>query len=188
MISISLGSDLRRHRLNHDEPSQLFANGQSRIADLTNQIGVAGEQPDDSILAKADFAEAILHFGPGAQLANAHLDASFDEAQRTDFATRFVAAYNIGGQLRFHLTGISVAPMGDRHYTEIVIPTPFIAQGGGSTHPLETALFLLSNRVEDQDIQGASVRAAGDQVFLLHEYPRLQSDKTVFGKDHLSVT
>jgi hypothetical protein len=43
----------------------LFADGQARIADLTDETGVAGEQLDNLVFAQAEFPQAILNLRRG---------------------------------------------------------------------------------------------------------------------------
>ncbi len=71
-----------------DELGQLLADGQAGVANLANEIGLAGEQVDDLFFAKADLAQSILDLGRGAQLLDAHGHAGSDAAQRTNFTTR----------------------------------------------------------------------------------------------------
>ena len=68
----------RLHRFDQDKLSELFADCQPRITDLTNEIGLAGEQFDDVVLAKTELAQAILNFRGRAQLFDADGDASLD--------------------------------------------------------------------------------------------------------------
>ncbi len=46
-----------KHWLNQNNPRQLFADGQPRVAYLANEIVPAGKQPDDLIFAETEFAQ-----------------------------------------------------------------------------------------------------------------------------------
>jgi hypothetical protein len=66
MFCLAAGSRPLQHRFNHDELREFFADSETRIANLTNEIVLACDEFDDLILAKTDFAEAILNFRCGA--------------------------------------------------------------------------------------------------------------------------
>ncbi|SPE53400.1 hypothetical protein SBV1_1710031 [Verrucomicrobia bacterium] len=70
--------------LDQDDARQLLADGQPHVAHLADKIGLAGEQPDDLVLAKAQLPQAVLEVGGRAQLLNAHCHASLDAAQGTN--------------------------------------------------------------------------------------------------------
>jgi hypothetical protein len=74
--------------LDQDELCQLLAYRETGIADLANEVGLAGQQADDLILAKADLAQAGLHFGGGAKALDAHRNTGLDPAQRANLAPR----------------------------------------------------------------------------------------------------
>lgn len=74
---------------------ELFTDGEAGVANQANEVRMAGEQADDLILAKPQFAKALLGFGGGAKLADSHRDPRFDAAQRTNFASPFFPA--LGG-------------------------------------------------------------------------------------------
>jgi len=74
-----------------NDPGELFAESQARIADLADEIVAAGHQPDDLFLAKAQFAEAILHFRSGAQPLDPDRHAGLNMAERTKLAPGFSA-------------------------------------------------------------------------------------------------
>ena len=59
------------------------ADGHARVADETDDVGVAGDEFDDLLLAKADFAQTARHFGRCAKLFDADCHAGFDAIQRT---------------------------------------------------------------------------------------------------------
>ena len=71
-------------RFDQDRLRQLGADGQSRITDLADDVGLAGDELDDLFLAEADLAEAIPDFGRRGQLfdPNGHAGSGF--AQRTN--------------------------------------------------------------------------------------------------------
>jgi hypothetical protein len=79
----------RAEGLDEDELGELLADGQSRVADLADEIGLAGEQLDDLVLAQPQLPQAILQFRRSAQLLDAHGDAGLDPAQRTKLAPGF---------------------------------------------------------------------------------------------------
>ena len=54
------------HGFDNDAVSQLIAYGHPGIADLTNEIGLASENPNDLVLAKAKLAQPALSFDAGA--------------------------------------------------------------------------------------------------------------------------
>jgi hypothetical protein len=56
----------------------LLADGQASLTYLADEIGLAGEQFDDLLLAKAKFPQPILNLGSGAQLLNPNGDTRFD--------------------------------------------------------------------------------------------------------------
>jgi hypothetical protein len=79
--------------LDHDQLCQLLADGEAGVADLADEIGLAGEEPDNLVFAKAEFAQAVLEFRSGAKLFDAHGHARFDTGQRADLAAGFFAAW-----------------------------------------------------------------------------------------------
>ena len=76
-------------RFDEDKPGELFADGHARVADLADEIILAGDEADDLIFTQSDFAEAILDFRRGTKLFDAHRDTSLHAAQGTDFTARF---------------------------------------------------------------------------------------------------
>jgi hypothetical protein len=81
--------------LDHDELGQLLADRKAGIANLADEIGLAGEEPDDLVFAKAEFTEAVLEFRRGAKLLDPDSHAGFDLGERTNFATGlFRARFN----------------------------------------------------------------------------------------------
>ncbi|MDI9372024.1 MAG: hypothetical protein QM840_03270, partial [Verrucomicrobiota bacterium] len=67
-----------------------------------DEIGLAGQQLDDSVFAQAQFAQAVLQFGRTAQLFDAHRDAGLNLAQRTNLAAALLLAPELGLALPFH--------------------------------------------------------------------------------------
>jgi hypothetical protein len=49
-----------------DSFGKLLAYGQAGITNLANEIGLAGEKPDDLVFAKSEFTEPILNLRRGA--------------------------------------------------------------------------------------------------------------------------
>jgi len=83
-------NDCGAERFDQDKLRQVFADGQARVADLANEICVAGQQFDDLILAQTQFPQPVLHVRRRAQLFDAHSDAGFDPTQRAKFAASLV--------------------------------------------------------------------------------------------------
>lgn len=54
-----------RHRLNPDELGELMTESEARIADLTNEVGLVCDEPNDLIFAKTDFPQPRLHCRSG---------------------------------------------------------------------------------------------------------------------------
>jgi hypothetical protein len=52
--------------LDHNQLGQLLADGETRVTNLADEIGLAGQQPDDLVFTEADFPHAVLEFGGGA--------------------------------------------------------------------------------------------------------------------------
>jgi len=67
-------------RLDEDELRQLLADGQARVADLADEVRLAGHQLDDLVLAQTQLTQAVLEFRRGAKLPDAHGNASLDPA------------------------------------------------------------------------------------------------------------
>ena len=79
----------RSKGFDHDDFGQLFADGQAGVANLANEVGLAGQQFDDVIFAETQFAQPVLDFRRGAKLFDSHSDSGFDPVQRTNFTTSF---------------------------------------------------------------------------------------------------
>ena len=58
----------------------MFANGETGVADLANEIRLAGQEADDLVFAEAEFSQAVLYFRDRTKLLNAHGDAGLDTA------------------------------------------------------------------------------------------------------------
>ena len=80
MLSYPLLNDFTAERFDQDELRQLLADGQASIADLADEIRLAGQQPDDLILTQTQLPQAVLEFGRGAEPLDADGDARFDPA------------------------------------------------------------------------------------------------------------
>ena len=115
--SASGASPGRLERFNHDNPGQLLADGQARVAHLAYEIALAGEQPDNLVLAKPQFAQSILQFRAGAKLADAHRHARLNPAQGTKFTTGFRLLVRFDAQCPAQMTGTTVGFATDSHYT-----------------------------------------------------------------------
>ena len=63
----------------------MFADGEPGVADLADEIVPAGDEADDLVFDKADFAQAILNFRRSAELLDADRDSRLHAAQGTDF-------------------------------------------------------------------------------------------------------
>ena len=73
-------------RLDHDDFGQLLADREASIANLADEVSLAGEQFDDVVLAEAELAQPVLNFRSGAELLNAYRDSGFHAVQRTNLA------------------------------------------------------------------------------------------------------
>ena len=98
----------------------MFADGQPGVADLANEIALAGEQANDLVLTKPQFAQPVLQFRGGAKLTNANGDACFDSAQRANLATLF-AGPRLGCAQPVHIHDITLAAMAKPNHTPFVI-------------------------------------------------------------------
>jgi hypothetical protein len=72
--------DSLKERLNQNQLCQLLANGEARVANLTDEVVAAGNEAHNLIFAKADFAQTILNFRRGAELPDAHRDTRLNAA------------------------------------------------------------------------------------------------------------
>jgi len=72
---------------------QLLAEGKARIADLADEIVLAGDEFYHLFLAQSDFPQSILNFRGGAELLDANGDAGLHAAKRARFATDFAGRY-----------------------------------------------------------------------------------------------
>lgn len=66
---------LRRDRFNDDTFSQLGADAQAGVADLADEVGLAAEQGDFLLFAKAHLAQPVHHFLRGAKLFDTYTGA-----------------------------------------------------------------------------------------------------------------
>jgi hypothetical protein len=76
-------------RLDQYKLGKLFANGEAGVADLANEIGLAGQKPYDLIFAETQLPQAVLHFGRGTKLLDPDRHPGLNPAQRTAFALGF---------------------------------------------------------------------------------------------------
>jgi hypothetical protein len=60
---------------------ELFADRESRIADLANEIVPAGDEFDDLIFDQPDFAQTVLNFRRGAELLDPDSNAGLNAIQ-----------------------------------------------------------------------------------------------------------
>ena len=97
-------SECRFEWLHHDDARQLLADGQPRIADLANEIRLAGKQFDDLVFAEPEFAQPVLHFGRSAKLFDPHRHARLHAAQRAHVAS--LIGFNRSGPVHNHWTDI----------------------------------------------------------------------------------
>jgi len=85
----------RFERFDEDQLRQLLADGEAGIANLADEIGLAGEETDDLIFAKAELAQPVLKFGGGAKLFNTDCYAGLDTGQGAKLApSLFRARFN----------------------------------------------------------------------------------------------
>ena len=69
------GEAARFDFLHPDQIGQLGTQAQARIADLADEIGIAAEQLDALLFAKAKFAQAFAHLRRRGQLFDADRNA-----------------------------------------------------------------------------------------------------------------
>ncbi len=86
-------NDCGAERFYQNELRQLLADSQARVADLADEIRMAGEQLDSLLLSEADFAQAILELRRGAQLLDPHRHARPDAAQGTKLTLGFLSEF-----------------------------------------------------------------------------------------------
>lgn len=67
------------------------ADAQASVAHLANVAGLAGNEFDLLLFAKAQFPETVSDFGRGGKAFNANHRAGFDAAQRADFGSSTLA-------------------------------------------------------------------------------------------------
>jgi len=87
--SSDLNSRGRGNEFDEDELGELCADGEAGVANLADEIGLAGEETNHLIFPEAEFAQAILQLRRGAELFNADGDAGAHAAQGTEFAPGF---------------------------------------------------------------------------------------------------
>ncbi len=105
-----------------DQLSQLLADGEAGIAKLADEIGLAGEKPDNLVLAKTELAQAVLEVRGGAKLFDAHGHTRFNTGQGANFASGlFHARFNCVQPIHNQLPRIS--PL------RRILTTHFLARG-----------------------------------------------------------
>ena len=77
-----------QNRFDQDHFGELLADRETRIADLADEIGLAGQQLYDVVLTKDEFAQAVLNLRRGAELFDSHGNTGFDSVQGTNLTTR----------------------------------------------------------------------------------------------------
>lgn len=75
-------------RLDEDIVSELRADAQASIANETDEIGMAAEELDALLLAKAQLAQTKADLGRAVEAFNANGSAGDNAAQRTDKGIR----------------------------------------------------------------------------------------------------
>jgi hypothetical protein len=102
---------------NQNGLGNLLANREAGVADLANEIGLAGEQLNDLILTKAQLSQTILDFRGGAELLDPDGHPGLDHAERTHLTSglRFGCAHPV------HIHGIILVAAIDSHYTLFVV-------------------------------------------------------------------
>ena len=80
-------------RFDKDRFGELRANAQADIANLANHVGLLGQKADLLLLAKTHFPEAVLDFGRGRKLLDAHVRACANVTQR---ANKRLRTFRIG--------------------------------------------------------------------------------------------
>jgi len=103
---------LRNQRFDENELRELRADGQSGVANLADEIRLAGNEPDDPVFAQADFAKAILHFRPGAKLFDANGDTGLDAAQGADLAAGFLPLHHGVNLADIHAISFPIMALG----------------------------------------------------------------------------
>ena len=116
---------LQRERFDQDCLGQLRADGHSGVADQADNIGLAGDELDDLLFAKTDFAQARRHFRRGAKLFDADFDTGFDAVERTERAVAFVRPTR--NRCSLHRAS-NIANRGASHYPAFAICMSFFAR------------------------------------------------------------
>jgi hypothetical protein len=80
------------HRLDHDDFRELLTDGQASIANLADEVSLAGEKLDDMVFAESQFTQSALDFWAGAQLLDPYRYSCLNPAQRADFAPILIPA------------------------------------------------------------------------------------------------
>jgi hypothetical protein len=124
------GDHLLRNGLNKDRLSQLFAQGQAGVADQTDNIGVARQQFDNPVFAKANFTQSIAECRRGAQLFDADRHPCLHSVKRTKRVAAESIFFGAAGFLYTLHTLKKLKSMQNRHYTDFVIRMSFFGVHG----------------------------------------------------------
>src|SRR5262245_21759050 len=102
-----------QYRFDPNRLRQPGTDGQARIADQTDDVGLAGQEFDDLFLTKADFTQSARQFGGGAKLFDADSHAGSDTSERTQctmslvdpMGNRFVCRRHMGPSMAVNRAG-----------------------------------------------------------------------------------
>lgn len=103
---------IRRHGLDENQLCQLFADGEPRVTDETDEIILAGDEPNNLVFAKADFPQAILYLWCRAELLDTHRDSRLHAAQRANVTVWFLRQSS-RCRIDVHGKSFAQAPMRD---------------------------------------------------------------------------
>ena len=83
------------HGLYHDFIGDFLADAEARVADETDNIGVATKKLDALLFAEAQFPQAFLHLGSGVELFDADGDANLHAAQGAELRPGALSGENL---------------------------------------------------------------------------------------------
>src|SRR5438034_7347095 len=83
---VPLSAFRNKYRLNQNPLCQPGADGEARVADQTNDVGLACEQLDDLVFAEADFPQTSAHLWRRAQFLDPHRQTGAHAVQWTESA------------------------------------------------------------------------------------------------------
>jgi hypothetical protein len=78
-------------RLDQNAFCDLFADAEAGVADLADKVGVPAQKFDALLLAKAEFAQPVLHLWFGCELPDTYDHADLHPAQGAKFFAGAVA-------------------------------------------------------------------------------------------------